>query len=240
MCSVKMGELIEYLVANKSKKDRISERYAQKVIARGPIDSESLYGVPQKFLTSTYLEFRLFIDQIDDCRSLVNFLIGFTVLHSLNIIAASGTLNSMRMQSVFLVLGFVLANSSLVGAGFFQSQSSKLYAPIHSLLTACLKGDKKVRHLASLWRRSLIDLCGARSKLYFRVYSFNISYALALEVSKPGVQEGKYNILASLRLTLAPTNLTVQFEHFQSLHDHIGSGEMGVASLNQRDLSGFR
>lgn len=182
-CNIKLLQVFGYLVASRSVKKKLCTDYASRLIDLDLVDSTAPRRATEKFLTSTYLDFRLFQDQIDDCRKSMNFLISYTVFHSLNMIGSSSYMDVVGIRIGLIIAGTWIANITLIGASFFQSQCSKLHPPIYSILAASVRGDKTVRHLALLWRRLLTDLAGARSKFSLRVYSLNISYATTLQVS---------------------------------------------------------
>jgi hypothetical protein len=133
------------------------------------------------FLTSAYLEFRLFLEQIDSCRQSINVITAYGTIHSVNILTSSLFTNQIRSRAGFLVGGYLLVNMCLISASLFQSQCTKLIPPIYSILASSLKANKAIRHLAILWQRSLNDLVGPRSKFCFQVLSVRISYAAALQ-----------------------------------------------------------
>ena len=181
-CNISLLQLFRYLMSNFAEKNRICENYALQLI-RSDLDFTTPRQTTEKFLTSTYLDFRLFLDQIDDCRVSVNFIISYAVLNSLNLIGCSILVSNISIKIGIIILAIFISNIMLIGSSFFRSQCLKLIYPIYSILAFSLHGTKTVRHLAALWRRALIDLTGSRSKLSFKVYSFDISYATTLQVS---------------------------------------------------------
>lgn len=182
-CNLDLKFILNYLFANRSARNKLVDDYTQKFIQLDLIESIAHRRTTDKFLTSTYLDFRIFQDEIDDCRRLIYLLSVLSVLNSLNLIAGSVTVDDQRIQAGLIATAFILGNMLLVGGSVFHSQCSKLHNPIYSMLAASIDGAKTVRHLALLWRRSLVDLSGSRSKFAFRIYSFKISYATTLQVS---------------------------------------------------------
>lgn len=182
-CNVGMSQVMSFLIADRPTKIKLCESYAHNLIEMDFFDSASPRRTTDKFLTSTYLDFRLFQDQIDSSRITVNVLITYTVIHALNLVISSILVDNITIKMGLILAAFMVANLTLIGSSFFQSQCSKLHYPIFSILAASTEGGKTIRHLASLWRRILVDISGSRSKFSFRVYSFNVSYATTLQVS---------------------------------------------------------
>jgi len=133
------------------------------------------------FMSSTYLDFRLFSDQIEDYRKTLDFIIGYCIIHGLNIVYFSRYIDDTGLKISFVFFGMLLPNSVLFAAGLFQSQCNKALKPIHDLIAFAISGDKFTRHLCYLWRRALFDATGPNTKFCLRAYSFNITLTTVLQ-----------------------------------------------------------
>lgn len=180
---VNMSEIFNYLLANYSTKIKICQAYANRLSRRRFATAGSPRMAMDEFLVSAYLDFRLFLDQIDECRNAMNFIITYSVMHSLNLFVGSTFMIDWRIKLGLGASGVFLLNFCLIGASFFQSQCAKLNGPIHGILAFSQRSNKTVKHLAMLWRRTLIDLSGSRSKFSLKVWSLSVSYTTALQVS---------------------------------------------------------
>jgi len=133
------------------------------------------------FMSSTYLDFRLFSDQIEDYRTTIDFIIGYCIIHGMNIVYFSRYIDDTVFKMSFIFFGMLVANSVLFAAGLFQSQCNKALKPIHDLIAFAISGDKFTRHLCFLWRRALFDATGPNTKFCLRAYSFNITLTTVLQ-----------------------------------------------------------
>lgn len=138
-----------------------------------------------KFLLTTYLDFRLFLDEIECSRTLMDYMITFAVLNSFCINFGSALVKDPFIRGLLFFLALSILNLTLLWASFFHSRCRKLHGPIHSLLAVAthVQHFLDVQHLAHLWRAVLLDFTGSRTRLCFRVYSFTLSYATTLQVS---------------------------------------------------------
>lgn len=188
--NIKLIRLFEFWRANREVKDCLCRKTAHRLMSGRNLPISMLRAksrrASDKFLMSTYLDIRLFQDEIVKCHSTTNFIICFILLQGLNLIV-----NAIRLHDPFLKIGIVCAvivvtNVFLLAASFFQTQCKKLQAPIYQILAASttIESDRKTKHLALLWRKCLLDMnSGVRTKFAFKVGSIPITYATTLQVS---------------------------------------------------------
>jgi len=133
------------------------------------------------FMSSTYLDFRLFADQIEGYRRTIDFIIAYCIIHGMNIVYFSRYVEDPTFKICFVLVGMLIPNVVLFAAGLFHSQCSKALKPIHELIAFAISGDKFTRHLCFLWRRALNDATGPNTRFSFRTYTFDINYASVLQ-----------------------------------------------------------
>lgn len=187
VCNIDAWLLIDYIRSGRSRRRRLCEAQARHIIRTDRIIQQRhnldafTRQADESFQLSAYLDFRLFFQQIDTARFAINFVLSFTIFHSLNLVASSQYSEYNRSKLGFLIVGYLVSNTSLLGACFFQSQCTKLVGPIYSALASAVNGGLTIKHLSALWNRALLDLTGSRSKFPFGVFSVSISYATVLQ-----------------------------------------------------------
>lgn len=180
---IDLRHIVLYMLKNRYNKYKISEMYAYKLICLEMIDAFGMRKRSKKFLISTYLDFRLFMDQIDTFRKPMSMFIAASAWNALHILLAGLYVDEIQLKAAFILFALLLIYWSFVGSAFFYSQCCKLQAPIHSMLVPSITGDKTIRRLAQLWRRSQTDLTSSQSQLAFGFSSFKVTYASMLQVS---------------------------------------------------------
>lgn len=184
LMNVKTFDILRYIVANQSKRDLICEMYAHKVLKKDLLGSLSPRQSSRKFLITTYLDFRLFQDEIDDCRSILSYLMGHLILQCLNVTAVTCFMTENYYKYSLLTGATMLSNVVIFLPSAFRSLCFGLSNLIYSMLAASVGGDRLSRYMFFIWRKCLTDLCGSRTKFTFRYFSIAITYATGLQVSK--------------------------------------------------------
>lgn len=185
--SIPVSEIFRFVFRRSSENIGFCKDYADKLTQLDSISKplSSIKLASHKFLVTSYLDFRLFLDQIDRSRRLMDYMITFAVFNSFCLNFGATRSRDTVLRISLLIAALTILNVTVLLASHFQSSCQKLYLPIHSILAAGSKvqNDLSVQHLTTLWRKALVDFTGQRTKLCFRVYSFNLSYATALQVT---------------------------------------------------------
>lgn len=177
-------DIINFLMVNESSRERISTIYANRIIKLDRNCKSCTESVADRFMVSTYLDFRLFRDHIEQSKLTLRLAIVFGVLQAPIILGCLIVTLDFTQKLYCLTLTTLAQLFTLFPIGLLQSHSSKLSRPILSLLALTVRGDRKIQFIAMLWRRSIADLYGPKCLFTTRFFSITVSYATSLEVSK--------------------------------------------------------
>lgn len=181
--NIKTEDIIKYIFTNYTQRGKICEMYANRVIESDLNESTLPRQASRKFLISTYLDFRLFQDEIDFCREIVRALVANFLLHTLNAALVACALPESTIKYTIIIGSMTMSNLVIYMPSSFRSLCTRLNGLIFSMLAASVGGDRLTRYMFTIWRKCLTDLSGPRSKLSFRLYSLTITHATALQVS---------------------------------------------------------
>lgn len=175
-------DVLRYIIANRSQREDICERCARRVLKHDLMGAISPRHASRNFLISTYLDFRLFQDEIDLNRTIVKFIMATVLFHCFNVTGMACTLPESPIKYSLICGAMILSNSIIFTASAFRSSCFRLNGHIYSMLASSLGGDRLTRYMLLIWRKCLIDLSGSRSKFSFRFISIAVTYATALQV----------------------------------------------------------
>lgn len=185
--TIPLGDILAYNWLNMTEKSNFCKHYARKLVQLDLSSKphEETRIATHKFMLTSYLDFRMFLDEIESTRMLMTSMISFAVFNAFNVVINCATLSDANIRVGLLVLALWILNVPILMASFFQSQCRQLHNPIQNILIAswAIQSDMNVQHLAFLWRELLSNLAASRTQLCFRIYSFSVTYATSLQVS---------------------------------------------------------
>lgn len=168
-----MAQLLMYLTSGRRKREQLCHSHAHSLIEAGQLACD-------KFTLSTYLDFRVFKDEVDNSRVLVERITSNVLFHSINLLLVSTQISYWTMRLSFIIIGLVMLNGALMINSVFASQSTKLNKPIHSIIASRVND---LRHMGMMWRQTLADVSDPQGMLTFRVYTLRVNYTTCLQMT---------------------------------------------------------
>lgn len=183
LCHIDTPDIIRYgLAANQRQRQLICERYANKVLESDRASMTIARIASHRFLVSTYIDYRLFVNEIELSRSIMVNTVCLLICHTLNIICTFLMLRNSYVKNCLLIGATFLNNVTIFAGSWFSSQCLTLNSIIYSMIASSIKGDKLTRFMMMIWKKTLTDLTGSNSKFVFKFLSINLSYALAIQL----------------------------------------------------------
>lgn len=184
--NLSLWDVFEFLLVNRRKRDKIATDFAFVIIDLDRKRKGSGEAF-RKFLVETYLDFRLFRDQIESSKETIDAALAIAAIQSPVVLICCICSFDWHVRAVIMSLSASYMIAILIGVSFFQSQSSKLSGPISSFLAYTVRSKGKIQFIAQLWRKGIRDLHGSQSLFNFKFLSINMTYATSIEVNFPRV-----------------------------------------------------
>lgn len=199
LCNIKTIHIIYYIFSNQRERNSICLWYSQRIIAR---DFKNHIGSSRretnKFLISTYLNFRLFLDELDISKSSISRMGAILIFLTFNIISwaiISQEESTIKYLNIFL--GLMWNNNLIFLISIFKAQCSKLALFIYSLVVALgYKRDKLRQFLHMMWSKSLTDMSGSHSKFNLKLFKLSISQSTIVQVSAQVSDPSVFQVIA--------------------------------------------
>lgn len=180
-----LRDILSFVLAHKSAQNQMVQTYAAEVIYfdRRTSNLKSNRQASEHFLISTYLDFRIFRDQVEMSKETIHIITVYGIVEAMLLVVLCWvpTDEYLRWPVIIFMACYMLATLFLVS--FFHVQTSKLTKPILNLLATTIRGNKATQFVALLWRRGIADLYGTQSLFNYKVLTVTVSYATTLEVS---------------------------------------------------------
>lgn len=179
-------DLLDYSTADVTRKGKIISDQASIILGfhrKDIITEKDREMLCERFILTTYLNYRLFRDHIGNCRGIILYAIYIGLSPTPILLALFYLPLDSYIKIIFTILIVNSLAVCLVPVSFFHSQKSKLSRPLFSLLAKSMRYDDKIQFIANLWRRCESDLSGPKSLFDHKFVTITISYATSIEVS---------------------------------------------------------
>lgn len=190
--SLTLIDIVRFSIVNKSTRDKMLKKYANRLIDLDRSFSydtltngkQMEYRASNRFIISTYLDFRLFRDLIRSNRRIIDLGVMFGAFQGPIMLALMTSQADQTIKAVSIFLAVSTMCVVLFGFSFFTSQSGKLSRPIFSLLAMTVRGNERMQFLSQSWRKCIEQIDGPKSLFNLEILSVRLSYATSIEVSQ--------------------------------------------------------
>lgn len=180
--NIHIDDLKSYNRSNVRQRQIICQRYADRILELDRAGVTSARASSSKFLVSTYLDYRLFQHEIELSRPIIIYMTFHLFFNSINFVLTFLIGADSQTKYMILLVSVVINNSCIFIPAWFASKCLTLNGIIYSMLAASVKGDKLSRFLMMIWKKTLNELSGSRSKFSFKILSLNLTYAAAIQL----------------------------------------------------------